>query len=82
MIFRLDFQLSKAKGKRQGFIIEAKGKSRAFDLVNKSFKDNAQVLKKLEVTQASLENNSKIVITEKGISPQLLIGELPLKAKG
>ena len=52
--------------------------AKAFDLVNKSFKGNAQALKKLEVCQASLENNSKIIVTEKGISPQLIIGKLEL----
>ena len=31
--------------------------------------------KELEVTQASLENNSKVVLTEKGISPTLMLNE-------
>ncbi|KKK74530.1 hypothetical protein LCGC14_2882860, partial [marine sediment metagenome] len=68
-----------AEGKKQASILEAEGKAKAFNLIEEAFKGNAQTLKELEVTQASLENNSKIVITEKGISPQLIIGELPVK---
>ncbi|MGK0208976.1 MAG: regulator of protease activity HflC (stomatin/prohibitin superfamily), partial [Patescibacteria group bacterium] len=73
--------IKRAEGSRQGSILEAEGKSKAFDLVNKSFKDNAQVLKRLEVTENSLKDNAKIILTEKGISPQLIIGDLPLRAK-
>lgn len=69
----------KAQGNRQASILEAEGKSKAFDLIEKSFKGNAQTLKRLEVTENSLKNNSKIILTEKGITPQLLIGELPIK---
>ena len=72
-------EIKKAEGKRQASILEAEGKAKAFRLINESFKGNAQLLKKLEVTQASLEKNSKIILSEKGISPQLIIGELPLK---
>ncbi len=68
--------IKKAEGKRQATILEAEGKAKAFDLVNKSFIENAQVLKKLEVTENSLKNNSKIILTEKGITPQLIIGKL------
>ena len=68
-----------AEGNRQAAILEAEGKAEAFGLINKSFVGNAQIDKKLEVTQASLERNSKIILTEKGISPSLIIGELPLK---
>ena len=68
-----------AEGNRQAAILEAEGKAKAFKLVNDEFKENAQTLKKLEVTQASLENNSKVILTEKGITPQLIIGELPIK---
>lgn len=71
--------IKEAEGKRQFAILEAEGKAKAFELVNKSFVGNAQKLKKLEVTQASLENNSKIILTEKGINPQLIIGKLPLE---
>ena len=70
-----------AEGKKESSIREAEGKAKAFDLIEKAFKGNAQTLKNLEVTQASLENNSKVILTEKGITPTLLIGDLPLKKK-
>lgn len=69
--------IKKAEGLRQASILEAEGKAKAFDLIEKSFKGNAQLLKKLEVTENSLKENSKIILTEKGITPQLIIGELP-----
>lgn len=51
----------------------------AIKLVNESaekyFKGNAVDLKKLEVTQASLEANSKIIVTKDGVSPTLVINE-------
>ena len=68
-----------SEGKKQSLILEAQGKEQAFKLIAQSFKGNAQTLKKLEVTQASLEKNSKVILTEKGITPQLIIGELPTK---
>ncbi len=62
----------------------AEGKAKAIELVNeaadKYFKGNAKELKMLEVTEGSLKANSKIVLTDKGISPTLLIGELPMGA--
>ena len=73
--------IKKAEGTRQSIILEAEGKAKGFDLVNKSFKGGAKQLKELDVTQASLQNNSKIILTEKGISPQLLIGQLPTTNK-
>jgi regulator of protease activity HflC (stomatin/prohibitin superfamily) len=72
-------KIKEAEGTKQKSILEAQGKAEAFNLVNKSFVGNAQLLKKLEVTQASLENNSKVVLTKDGISPQIILGEIPLK---
>ena len=73
-----------AEGKREAEVKIAEGKARAIELVNEAaeryFVGNAQLLKKLEVTQASLENNSKVVLTEKGISPQIILGDLPVTA--
>jgi regulator of protease activity HflC (stomatin/prohibitin superfamily) len=74
-------QILKAEGQKEASIAIAEGQAKAFDLINKSFKENAITLKQLEVTQASLENNSKVIITEKGINPQLIIGEVPLVKK-
>ena len=68
-----------AEGKKEASILEAEGKAKAFKLIEESFKGNAQTLKNLEVTQASLENNSKVILTKEGITPQLIIGKLPLE---
>lgn len=70
--------IKEAEGKRQSAILEAEGQAQAFDLINKSFTGNAQLLKQLEVTQNALKDNAKIVLTDKGISPQLFLGELPV----
>jgi len=35
-------------------------------------------LKQMEMTETALRDNAKIVITEKGISPTLLLGSLPV----
>jgi len=82
--------IKEAEGIRQALILEAEGKSQAIErvaeatakeiqLVSESaeryFIGNAKDLKKLEVTQASLENNSKVVLTEKGITPTLVLNE-------
>ncbi|QLH04373.1 paraslipin [Nitrosopumilus oxyclinae] len=92
--------IKEAEGVRQSLILEAEGQSQAIErvaaahakeiqLVNESaekyFIGNAKELKKLEVTQASLENNSKIVLTEQGISPTLVLNQtdekiIPIKS--
>lgn len=48
------------------------------EAAEKYFVGNAQELKKLEMTENSLRENSKIVITEHGISPMILLGSLPV----
>ena len=93
--------IKEAEGIKQALILEAEGKSEAIlrvaeahakeiQLVNESaekyFVGNAKDLKKLEVTQSSLEKNSKIVLTDKGISPTLVLNEtgetiIPTKIK-
>ena len=45
----------------------------------KYFVGNAQTLKKLEMVENSLREKAKIVITEQGISPTLLLGSLPVR---
>lgn len=65
-----------ADGDKQSRILIAEGQAKAFKLIDESFKGNAIKLKSFEVTQAALEKNSKIIVTEKGISPQLIIGKL------
>lgn len=71
--------IKEAEGMKQASILKAEGEAKAFDLINQSFKGNAQLLKELEVTQASLEKNSKIVLTEKGISPNIIMDAIPIK---
>lgn len=82
--------IKQAEGVKQALILKAEGEAEAIrkvadarakeiELVNvaaeKYFIGNAKDLKKLEITQASLEKNSKIVLTEKGISPTLVLNE-------
>src|SRR3989344_3281976 len=76
-----------AEGSSRAVEIEAKAKAEAIKLVNESadryFKGNAQLLKQYEVVQESLKNNSKIILTEKGIQPVIVFGEegvLPIQA--
>jgi len=58
------------------------GKAETIRLVNeaaeKYFVGNAQELKKLEMIENSMRDNAKIVLTEHGISPTLLLGSLPI----
>jgi len=49
------------------------------EAAEKYFVGNAQKLKALEVTLGSLENNTKIVLTEKGINPTIILGNIPTK---
>lgn len=73
--------IKEAEGEKQAAVLKAQGQAAAFDLVNKSFTGNAQLLKKLEVTEKSLASNAKIILTDKGISPQIILGEIPISAK-
>lgn len=70
-----------AKGKTIVADAEAYRLKTVNEAANKYFKGNAQKLRQMDVTQASLENNAKIILTEKGINPQLLIGNLPMENK-
>lgn len=72
-------EIQKAEGQRQSSILIAEGQAQAFELIEKSFKQKAQLLKQLEVTQKSLENNAKIVLTEKGITPKIIMDGIPVK---
>ena len=74
-----------AEGEREAAIMVAEGRARAIQLVNeaaeKYFVGNAQTLKQMEMTEASLKDNAKVVLTEKGVTPTLLLGDLPVKMK-
>jgi regulator of protease activity HflC (stomatin/prohibitin superfamily) len=59
-------KIKEAEGFRQSKILHAEGEAEAIKLINeaaeKYFVGNAQVLRKLEAVEASLQNNAKIVI--------------------
>jgi len=71
-----------AEGEREAAIKVAEGKARAIELVNEAaqryFVGNAQILKQIEMTETALRGNAKIVITEHGISPTIMLGDLPV----
>ena len=74
--------IQRAEGEREAAIQVAQGRAEAIRLVNeagdKYFRGNAQLLRQLEMTEAALQNNAKIVITKEGINPTLLLGNLPV----
>lgn len=74
--------IQRAEGEREAAIKVAEGKAEAIKLVNeagqKYFVGNAQVLRQMEMTESSLKDNAKVVITKEGISPTLLLGNLPV----
>ena len=74
--------IQRAEGERESAIRVAEGRAQAIRLVNEAaeqyFKGNAQLLKQIEMTETALRDNAKIVITERGISPTLLLGSLPV----
>lgn len=57
-----------AEGDRQAAILRAEGEAKAIENVSnaadKYFVGNAQLLKQLEVTQASLQHNSKLIVSD------------------
>jgi regulator of protease activity HflC (stomatin/prohibitin superfamily) len=57
-----------AEGDRQAAILRAEGEAKAIETVsiaaNTYFVGNAQLLKQLEVTQASLQDNTKLIISD------------------
>ena len=59
-------EIKKAEGIKQGKILQAEGEAEAIKLVNeaanKYFIGNAQLLRKLEATEKSLQNNAKVVV--------------------
>lgn len=79
--------IKEAEGLKQAAILRSEGEAAAIKTVNeaanKYFVGNAQLLRKLDVTQRSLENNTKYVLTEKGISPTIVLSDekvLPVRA--
>lgn len=81
-------EIKKAEGIKQARILQAEGEAEAIRLVNeaaeKYFIGNAQILRKLEAVEASLEQNSKIIIagdTELVNVIGDLAGAVPIKTK-
>jgi regulator of protease activity HflC (stomatin/prohibitin superfamily) len=74
--------IQRAEGEREASIRVAEGKAEAIRLVNEAaqryFQGNAQALKQMEMTESALKDNAKVVITEHGVSPTLLLGNLPV----
>jgi regulator of protease activity HflC (stomatin/prohibitin superfamily) len=81
-------EIKKAEGVKQARILEAEGEAEAIRLVNEAanryFVGNAQLLKRLETVEKSLQHNAKIVVptsTELVNVIGELAGVLPLKEK-
>ena len=79
-------EIKKAEGIKQANILRAEGEAEAIRLVNeaanKYFTGNAQVLRKLEAVERSLQNNAKVVVpsdTELVNVIGELAGVMPLK---
>lgn len=74
--------IQRAEGEREAAIKIAEGQAEAIRLVNESaekfFVGNAQSLKQIEMVEASLKDNTKVILTDKGITPTLFLGELPV----
>jgi regulator of protease activity HflC (stomatin/prohibitin superfamily) len=74
--------IQKAEGARAAAIMVAEGQAEAIRLVNeaaeKYFVGNAQTLKQIEMVETAMKDNAKVIITDKGIHPTLLLGELPI----
>ena len=81
-------EIKKAEGIKQARILEAEGEAAAIKLVNEAaehyFTGNAQILRKLEAVEKSLQNNAKIVVpanTELVNVIGEMAGFLPIKNK-
>lgn len=72
-------KIERAEGDAQAVLLEAAAKASAIKQVNiaveETFKANAQRFKAMEVTENTLKHNSKVIITEKGISPSLILND-------
>ncbi|MEW5868551.1 MAG: SPFH domain-containing protein [Chloroflexota bacterium] len=77
--------IQRAEGEREASIRVAEGRAEAIRLVNeaaeKYFVGNAQNLKQIEMVETALKDNAKIIVTDKGITPTLLVGDMPVAVK-
>lgn len=73
-------QILNSEGSAQSQVLEAEGKAKAIQMVSeasdKFFKGNAVELEKLKTVQISLANNTKVILTKDGITPDLLFAGL------
>lgn len=71
--------IERATGAAEAIKLKAEAKADAIRKVNvaaeETFKGNAQKLKALEVTENSLQSNSKVILTEKGINPTIVLND-------
>ncbi|HUX42878.1 MAG TPA: SPFH domain-containing protein [Rectinemataceae bacterium] len=81
-------EIKKAEGIRQAEILKAEGEAQAIALVNeaaeKYFVGNAQLLRRLQAVETSLQNNAKIVLTSDRELVNVigdLAGVVPIKTK-
>ena len=72
-----------AEGDKQSAILRAEGEAKAIENVSTAaseyFVGNAQLLKQLEVTQASLQNNTKLVISDQSRLINVLVSAILIK---
>jgi len=74
-------KILEADGDKQAIVLRAEGQARAFTLQHTNFVGNAQLLRKLEVTENSLKDNAKIILSKDGINPQIILGDIPIKER-
>lgn len=72
-------QILTAEGQAQAIKTVAEAKAKEIELVNdaadKHFTGNAQILEKLTVTRDAMQNNTKYIMSQDGISPTLVVNE-------
>jgi regulator of protease activity HflC (stomatin/prohibitin superfamily) len=70
-------KIERAEGDARSTILRAEAEAKAIKLVNEaaeaSFLDNAKAYKAMEVTENSLKHNTKVILTEKGISSSIIL---------
>ncbi|HQJ10591.1 MAG TPA: SPFH domain-containing protein [Anaerolineae bacterium] len=77
--------IRRAEGEREASIEIAQGRAEAIRLVNEAaqqyFQGSAQLLRQMEMTETALRDNAKVILTQEGVTPTLLVGELPFTPK-
>lgn len=74
--------IQRAEGEREAVVQVVQERAEAVRLDDEAaqqyFAGNAQALKQMEMVEISLRENAKVVITEHGVSPTMLLGGLPI----